>query len=268
MINVMQMGAIKLKIRLYQFTILFAKNCTIEIKEDSRNESLIIEKGSIAFFERHLTINVNIKKEENEIVGAYDILSLSDEQVNNVVRIISSTSTPLFSLHDLNRGLSDKVHCLDADEFNSELFYNIKRSTSENFFLYGIVCLLSRCDDVLKIYPSLYISASRYFSDKVKKLFESDLSRKWRLSSVAEKMNLSEITVRKKLEAEKTSFNQLLLDVRMFRSMRLLLDNDFHIGKISELIGMSSPSYFIKVFSNYYGVTPKQFYLYHKKLQK
>ncbi|CAD6024054.1 helix-turn-helix domain-containing protein [Escherichia coli] len=77
-------------------------------------------------------------------------------------------------------------------------------------------------------------------------------------------LNISEIAIRKKLEAEEISFNQILIDTRMQKAVRFILDHNYHISKVSEQTGMSSVSYFIKIFSNYYGVTPKKFYLYYK----
>nr|WP_181876851.1 helix-turn-helix transcriptional regulator [Escherichia coli] len=70
---------------------------------------------------------------------------------------------------------------------------------------------------------------------------------------------MSEISVRKKLEAENTNFYQVLLDCRMAKAARLILDENNHINKITTMVGMSSASYFIKAFSSYYGITPKQF---------
>ncbi|HHR5914050.1 TPA: helix-turn-helix domain-containing protein [Providencia alcalifaciens] len=77
-------------------------------------------------------------------------------------------------------------------------------------------------------------------------------------------VNISEITIRKRLANEGLIFQQLLLDVRMHHATRLLLDSDIYIDNVSRRIGISSSSYFIKLFSEYYDITPKQFYLYHK----
>lgn len=116
----------------------------------------------------------------------------------------------------------------------------------------------------IDLFASLCVSASSYFTDRVRKIIESDISKKWRLSHISDSLNISEIAIRKKLEAEEISFNQILIDTRMQKAVRFILEHNYHISKVPELIGMSSVSYFIKIFSNYYGVTPKQFYLYYK----
>ncbi|EPO1627469.1 AraC family invasion system transcriptional regulator VirF, partial [Shigella sonnei] len=76
-------------------------------------------------------------------------------------------------------------------------------------------------------------------------------------------LNLSEIAVRKRLESEKLTFQQILLDIRMHHAAKLLLNSQSYINDVSRLIGISSPSYFIRKFNEYYGITPKKFYLYH-----
>ncbi|MEX9938582.1 helix-turn-helix transcriptional regulator, partial [Providencia rettgeri] len=97
------------------------------------------------------------------------------------------------------------------------------------------------------------------FTEKINRVILSDISKKWKLSDIAEQFNISEISITKKLDQERTNFNQLLLDARMNQAIKHLIKNEKQISTISELIGYSSISYFIKTFKNYYGLTPKQF---------
>ncbi len=75
--------------------------------------------------------------------------------------------------------------------------------------------------------------------------------------------NVSEITIRKRLESENTNFNQILMQLRMSKAALLLLKTHTRYP-ISNMIGISSASYFIRVFNKHYGVTPKQFFTYFK----
>ncbi|HFZ1748366.1 TPA: helix-turn-helix transcriptional regulator [Klebsiella oxytoca] len=108
---------------------------------------------------------------------------------------------------------------------------------------------------------SLYGSVAVSFSEKIATLIFSDLSRKWKLSDVADEMHISEISVRKKLEQESINFNQLLLDVRMNQAAKLIIRSNHQISMVANLVGYSSISYFIKTFKDYYGITPKKFEL-------
>ncbi|EDM0535019.1 AraC family transcriptional regulator, partial [Salmonella enterica subsp. enterica serovar Typhi] len=135
---------------------------------------------------------------------------------------------------------------------------------NNNNDIYEIACLFSKVNNIEQLYTSLCISVSRSFSDIVRKTIDNDISTKWRLKTLSEKLNLSEVTIRKKLENENTNFYRILLDARMQKAARLVLDSDTHINKVSYAVGMSSVSYFIKLFSDYYGLTPKQFHLKYK----
>lgn len=115
-----------------------------------------------------------------------------------------------------------------------------------------------------KIVHSVVVSSAFSFTDKVRNLLSSDLSRKWRLNFVADVFNVSEITVRKRLEVEGTSFNTLLLELRMNHAMNLLQENEKQIHQISALIGINNPSYFIRLFKDFYGITPKQYVIYFR----
>lgn len=113
-------------------------------------------------------------------------------------------------------------------------------------------------------FSSICVSTSISFTDKVKKIIECDFEKKWKLSDISEEMNMSEVAVRKNLENENITFQQVLLDSKMNYAAKLILNSKNHINNVSKLIGMSSTSYFIKLFNSYYGVTPKKFYFYHK----
>lgn len=253
-----------LKVRPSQFSIVYTKNCSMNIKEERTQDEIEIPKGTIAFIERNLNLNVSIIKEQNK--EAYVVHALT----NDSVRILINALSPLLNLEPVcklsERRLTDKIHRVSGEGINKILFEGMSESKNSASEIYKIACLISKSESPDKIYWSLCLSASQYFSDRVKSVIESDLSRKWRLSSISEALSLSEIAVRKKLESENTSFYQVLLDARMQKAARLILDENHHINKISSKLGMSSTSYFIKTFSTYYGVTPKQFYLHYKNI--
>nr|QQZ47033.1 putative AraC-family transcriptional regulator [Escherichia coli] len=55
------------------------------------------------------------------------------------------------------------------------------------------------------------------------------------------------------------TFKKLLLDFKMKKAAELLKTTNKSITMISSELGYVYASYFIKVFKNYFGVTPKQF---------
>nr|WP_274618544.1 helix-turn-helix transcriptional regulator [Escherichia coli] len=87
------------------------------------------------------------------------------------------------------------------------------------------------------------------------------MSKQWRLCHLSDKLFMSEVNIRKKLEKENITFNNLLLDLRMNFSARLLNTTEMHVSNIAKKSGYSNVSYFIKVFKDYFGVTPRQYNL-------
>ncbi|OSK88092.1 helix-turn-helix transcriptional regulator [Escherichia coli] len=253
-----------IKARPYQFCIVYTSNSSIRITEEKSREVIEIPKGSISFIERNLSLTVNVKKHDNG--GAYIVHALNEESVRDLVNILRPNLS-LRSAQGDERKLEDKIHIMSAEGINSVLFRSIKESNHSHSDLYKLACLITKSGRAERIYWSLCISASQYFADRVKSVIESDLSQKWRLSGISEKLNLSEVAVRKKLEAENTSFYQVLLDARMQKAAHLILDENHHISKVASDVGISSASYFIRTFSLYYGVTPKQFYLHYKSIR-
>ena len=55
------------------------------------------------------------------------------------------------------------------------------------------------------------------------------------------------------------SFSAMLLRTRMNQSTELLQLTDMSLTEISEFLGYTDPSYFMKVFKKYYGITPTEF---------
>lgn len=103
-----------------------------------------------------------------------------------------------------------------------------------------------------------YIIKSVFFSDKVKNIIGSQLNHQWTLKEISNNLFISQSSLRKKLELEKTNFMAILTEMRMRHAIHLLATTELSIGEISELIGYKSSSYFIKTFKKYYHKSPKQ----------
>ncbi len=124
-----------------------------------------------------------------------------------------------------------------------------------------LLSISDKRNDIIKL---LFFSSANVFSEKLRKIFEEDLSKNWRLNTVAAIFNISPITVRKRLESENTSFYRILNNARMNCAVRLLLQGEYQINQISRSVGFCSPSYFIKSFKKHFGITLQQFFLYFR----
>lgn len=95
-------------------------------------------------------------------------------------------------------------------------------------------------------------------SKKVQNIISENPSKQWKLEHISELMYISNVTLRKRLSAENKKFTQILLETRMNHALELLLTTDKNITTISRQVGYGSVSYFIKLFKEHYGETPKK----------
>lgn len=91
---------------------------------------------------------------------------------------------------------------------------------------------------------------------QVLRLLYSDARRFGVLSAVAERLCLSERTLRRRLQAKGTSFQALLDQALHDRALEYLDRTDMPIGQIAELLGYSEPSSFRQAFRRWTGRTP------------
>ncbi len=80
-----------------------------------------------------------------------------------------------------------------------------------------------------------------------------------RLSQVAEDLHMSERTLRRRLEAEDTSFRNLVDEVREALASELLCADAIGIDEIAFRLGYSEPASFIHAFARWTGTTPTAF---------
>ncbi|EMW3203496.1 helix-turn-helix transcriptional regulator [Escherichia coli] len=241
--------------------IIYASNCSLII--NNKKERFFVDKGGVVFLRKYTNVIIKINKHDDRY-PPYDFVEFKSQDVDNLLKIMA----PMYSPHKRITGNTiDKdngILLINNNGISLSLFSEMKKPMNDRLKAYMIAYFLSESNEVENIYLSLVRSATVHFRDKVKQLIENDIAMKWQLSLIAEEFNVSEITIRKKLEMEKTSFYQILLDVRMQTAARLILKNEHQINKVATMVGISSPSYFIRVFHSYYGMTPKNFYFYYK----
>lgn len=77
---------------------------------------------------------------------------------------------------------------------------------------------------------------------------------------LAESVYLSRSSLHRKLKAIiNTAPTDFIRQIRLQRAAELIQEGKYRINEICYLVGINSPSYFIKVFQNHYGMTPKDF---------
>lgn len=76
---------------------------------------------------------------------------------------------------------------------------------------------------------------------------------------IAEKLNMSERTLRRRLEAESTSYQAIVNDVRSHLARQYLADTSISVAEVGALIGFEDPANFRQAFRKWNGMTPAQF---------
>lgn len=93
-------------------------------------------------------------------------------------------------------------------------------------------------------------------SSRVRQLLAAAPDRRWSAAEIAERLAMSEATLRRRLAAEGVSLSELLVDVRMSYTLTLLQTSDRPISQIALETGYESPSRFAVRFRQRFGFAP------------
>lgn len=97
-------------------------------------------------------------------------------------------------------------------------------------------------------------------SEAIKQLIGADIqSGMPSFSDVADRLHLSESSLRRKLLKEQTSFQIIKDQVRCDLAMAFLEDKDNKINDVADKLGFTEPSSFVRSFRNWTGMTPKSY---------
>ena len=94
---------------------------------------------------------------------------------------------------------------------------------------------------------------------KVRQLLLTNLLRPLSFSHVASNLNMSARTLRRKLREEKTSFRNLVDELRMEMAIRYLRETDLPVEHISESLGFSDVANFRQAFRRWTKAAPHKF---------
>ncbi|CAD6104625.1 helix-turn-helix domain-containing protein [Escherichia coli] len=242
-------------VRLYNCVIIHIKNARLLIKTKD-DVTITIPPGSICYIEKNVVIDVALYVLGNGI--PYEIFYIN----SNILSSVNKVMAPLL-LHPIKiKHVRKKIFNYQINETDQKVFETLNQSNlPQHRKIYKISYLLSKFSEIESLAYSLSVSTDTTFTEKIKMIIESDLSKSWRLHDLAKILHISEIAIRKKLEKENNNFNKLIVDIRMQNAAKLITTTEKHINNIAYDVGYMSTSYFIKNFKSYFGITPKQFSL-------
>lgn len=242
-----------MKIYFHENAMIYLYDAQLILK-NSNGEKCIIFPQSISYIRKN-TIADLILYEKSEKTSYY-IYNIDNIILNNVYKVMSS----LWLKYQKRISYDCRLFSFAADDVDRKIFESlIKENTPHYRKIYKITYLLSKCNNVESLICSLSTTNNTTFSEKLKEIIESDLSKSWHLIDFAKILYMSESLVRKKLEKERIRYNELIMDIRMNHAFKLIVTTEKHINTISKEVGYSSTSYFIRSFKKHFGITPKQF---------
>ncbi len=253
-------AALALKgIRLYNCVIILIKNARLLIRTKN-GDTITINPKSICYIEKNTIIDVVLY-----VLGdgsPYEIFHIH----SNILSHINKVMEPLLQHPIKTKNDRVKIFNYQATETEQKIFEALNQShRPQHRIIYDISYLLSKFNDIESLVYSLSVSTDKTFTEKIKTLIESDLSKPWKLRDIAKILHMSEVSIRKKLEKENNNFNKLVMDIRMHNAAKLITTTEKHINNVAYDVGYMSTSYFIQNFKGYFGITPKQFSLKIKR---
>jgi AraC-like DNA-binding protein len=105
---------------------------------------------------------------------------------------------------------------------------------------------------------NLLLSRGDTLSQRVTRHFMTDLSRDWSLKDLTSTFAMSERTLRRRLQAEKAGFRDLLEDARLNRGVERVISSDMPIGQIAFDCGYQSQSRFAERFRRRFSMSPTE----------
>ncbi|MGI9288420.1 MAG: helix-turn-helix transcriptional regulator, partial [Pseudomonadales bacterium] len=108
-----------------------------------------------------------------------------------------------------------------------------------------------QCDEMLRTMKQRQGTAR-----KVQKLMLEHSGNFPRINDAAQQLHMSERTLRRKLAAENTSFQEVLNDVRYRIASEYLQSTMLSVADIADLLGFADPSNFRRAFMQWSGLSP------------
>ena len=103
------------------------------------------------------------------------------------------------------------------------------------------------------------MSAGGSFVDKVRQLIVARPGYFPDIDYVAEKLNMTSRTLRRKLARENSSFQDILAEVRYELAREYLATSTLPLEEISVLLGYSAPGNFSNAFKRWHGSSPRAY---------
>ncbi|GAB6121688.1 hybrid sensor histidine kinase/response regulator transcription factor [Dysgonomonas termitidis] len=113
----------------------------------------------------------------------------------------------------------------------------------------------------LPIQQSSMNKADEEFLNKIIEIIHDNITdADFNVEGLADRIHMSRSSLHRKIKATiDTTPTDFIRLVRLQKGAQLIQEGKYRINEICYLVGINTPSYFIKLFQNQYGITPKEF---------
>lgn len=251
-----------IRLRTNKLAILYTGEHDILVTNLSDNTQIRCKRNSVVIVGRNVRISFMADQLHDRILR--NTVFFDHTQIITLKKIMS-LAYGFSKINPLDFGTdSPKIRKIISIEVNDRIknsFYNIISEDSHHNRILSFIFFCKESSVMDAILPLIYFSAATTFCNRVIELIESNIAKKWTLRLLSEEFSISEITIRKKLEAEGVIFRELILEIRMKKAMTLLIAGELSVSKIADKVGYNNISYFISHFRQFFGMTPKQLHL-------
>jgi AraC-like DNA-binding protein len=168
----------------------------------------------------------------------------------------------LGKIHDIAKSSADRfpaiLHFRQHEQMLSALQHYLSTDSQDallNHRLLELLLILVQQDSRLLNYTLCQES----WSQKVRAILATDLSKKWEIAEICQQLATSESTLRRHLKNEQSGFRELLSEQRLTTALTQLLQTSLPVTQIAYECGYQSVSRFSNNFSKRFGASPSEF---------
>ena len=239
-------------IPIYNPSLIFVL-CGTKVLEES-GQTVTAEGGQVILLAGNTQLTLaNLPDKTAQSYLAVTV-SFSDEDLQRYRTLMPAPNVAPFRTQKVKtvRITDDMGHCL-----NDWLSLYQKQNVSPLRLQLKAFEMLTLLDEQSVLHTLLH-GHKPSWKNRVIELIQSDLARNWQVSEVCETLNVSESTLRRNLQQEKSGFRNLLEDCRLLTALGMLQASYRPIAHIALDVGYVNQAHFSERFKNRFGLSPRE----------
>jgi AraC-like DNA-binding protein len=230
------------------------------------DQEYVFQPGELFFVPAAIALNVINQPDTN-----HNYIALVLELGDNLIARIRQAYPELVSYLEFEHDSQIKLDIPLTSQLEQSFVYLVQtavnNATENSSYLHEhrlmeVILLLLQSNRRSQFLQIIYPD----FPTHVTNLISQDLSLPWSAAQVAQQLDISVSTLKRKLKYYNLTFRQILTQARMQKGMKLLQKNKYaSIAEIALACGYESPSRFATRFRQYYHLNPSEVSIHHQK---